>query len=109
MQIARRELEVISEGNKVTMEIRLFKPEPDDNAWSCRYEIDWPTGTKKMNAFGVDSVQAILLATQMIGAELYASQYHKNGQLAWSAAKSGYGFPVTSSIRDLLVGEDRDM
>jgi Domain of unknown function (DUF6968) len=109
MPIATRTLAVESEGRQVALEIRLFKPEPDDEASSCRYEIDWPSGTKSKRAVGVDDIQAILLALQLIGSELYTSEYHKNGQLVWLAAESGYGFPVPSTARDLLVGEDRDM
>ena len=109
MLIATRHLVVRTDGREVTMEIRLFKPELDGEASSCRYEIDWPSGTKSSRAAGVDDIQAILLTLQKIGIELYTSAYHKNGELEWLTAGSGYGFPVTSNVRDLLVGEDRDM
>jgi hypothetical protein len=37
---------------------------------------------------------------------LYASDYHENGQLMWTDEGLGYGFPVASTLRDLLVGDD---
>jgi hypothetical protein len=58
-----------------------------------------------MQAFGKDSVQAILLALQMIGADIYA--YHKSGRLMFEAPGQGYGVPVPESLRDWLVGNDR--
>lgn len=109
MVIAIRKLLVRSEGCDVTVEIRLFAPVADDGTSSCRYEIDWPSGTRHGRAAGIDSIQAILLALQKIGIALYTSEYHENGQLVWPMAGSGYGFPVPSTIRDLLVGEDLDM
>ena len=60
-----------------------------------------------MQAWGIDSVQAILLALQMIGADIYTSSYHKSGHLMFEEAGQGYGFPVPESLRDLLVGNDR--
>lgn len=60
-----------------------------------------------MNAFGVDSVQAILLAFQMIGAEVYTSGHHKSGRLMFDEPGQGYGFPVADSLRHLLIGNDR--
>jgi hypothetical protein len=60
-----------------------------------------------MEAFGADSVQAILLAFQMIGAEVYTSDHHKSGRLMFHEPGQGYRFPVAASIRDLLIGNDR--
>ena len=60
-----------------------------------------------MDAWGIDSVQAVLLAFQMIGADIYTSTYHKSGRLVFGAPGLGYGFPVTESLRHMLVGNDR--
>ncbi len=84
-----------------------LSPERDKSgAWSCKYEIDWPDGKHEMAAWGTDSVQAIFVAYQMIGSELYTSDYHKAGQLFFEAPGQGYGFPVPNNIRDLLEGDD---
>jgi len=74
----------------------------------CEYEIDWPEGTRKFAAHGDDSVQAIELALKMIGAEIYASDYHKSKMLRWEKSGQGYGFPVARTLRDLLEGDDAE-
>ncbi len=51
-------------------------------------------------------MQALVLTLGMIGANLYASDEHKEGRLGWSKIGAGYGFPVMSTMRDLLVGDD---
>ena len=58
---------------------------------------------------GLDAVQALELALKMIGALIYASDHHASGRLMWLEPGKGYGFPVTSGIRDLVVGEDKGL
>ncbi len=72
----------------------------------CEYEIDWPEGTRKFAAHGLDSVQALELALKMIGSEIYTSEYHKSKMLSWEKPGRGYGFPVARNMRDLLEGDD---
>jgi hypothetical protein len=60
-----------------------------------------------MEAMGVDAVQALELALKMIGALIYTSDHHAAGNLMWEAQGKGYGFPVSRTIRDLLVGDDK--
>ncbi len=84
-----------------------YAPEEAGTVWTCCYEIGWPDGTRKMAATGFDALQAVHLAMQMIGAELYTSSYHEQGQLRWGEPGEGYGFPVAASIRDLLIGDDK--
>jgi hypothetical protein len=60
-----------------------------------------------MAAGGVDDVQAIAIALQMIGAFLYASDHHASGKLVWLEAGKGYGFPVPNNLRDMLIGDDK--
>jgi hypothetical protein len=86
--------------------IRIFAPEQHADAWSCQYEIDWPEGPQAMTSWGADSVQALILALTMIGADIYSSSYHKSGKLMLDEAGKGYGFPVPASLRDLLQGDD---
>jgi hypothetical protein len=75
-------------------------------SWSCRYEVGWPDKKSVKDAWGVDAIQAFVLALQMIGAEIYTSGYHKDGLLYLDAPGRGYGFPVTAGLRDLLMGDD---
>ena len=104
--IAQRVLHVVEDGKSHDVAIRLFLPEEDDDAWRCAYEIDWPEGTRAFRAFGQDAVQAIQLAMQMIGTELYTSDRHRAGMLVSEVQGGGYGLPVPRSLRDLLVGDD---
>lgn len=107
MVVATRTLNLRQGNVDGEIAIRIFAPKQrDPRAWSCRYEIDWPEGRKAMDAWGVDSIQALLVALHMIGADIYTSSYHKSGSLFSEAPGRGYGFPVPSSLRDLLEGDD---
>jgi len=52
----------------------------------------------------VDSMQALIIAIKMIGADLYSSSYDRSGKLMFGVTGSGYGFPVVTTMRDLLQG-----
>lgn len=106
MLIATRLLKVRRSEGEVDLPIRIFAPEGNGKSWGCKYEIEWPDGLETMTAWGSDSVQAIVVALQMIGAGLYTSNYHKAGALSLEGPGRGYGFPVPSNISDLLEGDD---
>lgn len=101
-----RILQLKMPGDTSEISIRVFFPEGADNKWRCRYEIDWPEGRQAISATGTDGVQALSNALCMIGADLYTSSYHKEGQIQYWGDWKGYGFPVPAVIRDLLVGDD---
>ncbi len=86
--------------------IRLDAPRPADRSWSCAYEIGWPEGPRRSVAHGADALQALVLALQKIGTELYTSAHHRSGALSGSSPGGGYGFPVPPNLRDLLAGDD---
>jgi hypothetical protein len=109
MVIATRHLKLRLAAKEADISVRIFSPEADNGGWRCAYEIDWPDGKRSSAAGGVDSVQALFLALQKIGIEIYTSDYHREGQLIWFEANRGYGFPVTKNLRDLLVGGDLDL
>lgn len=92
----------------VEIPVRIFAPVQDDVDWSCRFEIGWPEGMLTRSVTGIDTIQALELALRMIGTILYSSDLHKSGRLMWQVPNQGYGFPVPNTIRDLLVGEDRE-
>ena len=107
MEIATRTLTLRNGHNNIDIPIHVFAPvQQGDREWSCAYEIDWPEGTHKFAAHGVDSVQAIELVLKMIGTEIYTSDYHKSGKLSSGESWQGYGFPVPNNMRDLLIGDD---
>ena len=108
MIIATRTL-TLREGGAIR-EVPIYIHAPEESAvdWICRFEIGWPAGKAERWAAGVDGVQALLSAQQMIGAEIYTSQFHKLGQLEWLQPGHGFGFPVPHTVRDLLVGDDKN-
>lgn len=106
MTIATRSLRIRRGTIDVEVQVRIFAPRQDGRAWSCRYEIDWPSGKRERSAFGFDAVQALVLALQAIGAELYTSDAHASGSLRWQTVGRGYGFPVPQNIKDVLIGDD---
>jgi hypothetical protein len=106
--IAERVLTLLREdGSKLPFKARIFAPKEADGPWFCIAEIEWPQGTKRMQAYGVDSVQAIMMGLQIIGIWLYTSEAHKQGRLYFESPGSGYGFPVPAGLRDALIGDDR--
>lgn len=105
--IATRLLRVVEDGRSTEVPARLYAPVQDGpRSWFAWFEIDWPDGLKGMRICGVDSMQALILALQMIGTHLCTSGYHEDGVLAWEAPGQDYGFPVPSGLRDMLVGDD---
>lgn len=107
MVIATRLLTLRRPGTNIEIPIRIFAPQQKLGDWSCKFEIGWPDGTLSMDAGGVDAVQALQLALQMIGAFIYSSDHHASGKLMWQEPGKGYGFPVTSGLRDMLIGDDK--
>jgi hypothetical protein len=92
--------------DEIPVEIRVFKPVLKEGIWRCRYEIDWPEGLVAMEAGGIDELQSLTSALMMVGVEIYRTSYHEEGQLRAPTRESGYGFPIVSNCRDLLVGND---
>ncbi len=104
--VITRALKLTIGGTERDLPIRIFWPIDDTNAWSCRWEIDWPDRQRAGSAFGADAVQALLVALQMIGTELYCSDEHRSGRLSGPPDWSGYGFPLPGNLRDMLIGDD---
>jgi hypothetical protein len=107
MLIATRSLKVRQGDSESDIPVRLFQPEAEEGrGWGCRFEIEWPDRTISMIARGFDSIQALEIALQLIGVQLYTSSYHDAGQLIFEKPGGGYGFPVPRNMRDLLIGDD---
>jgi hypothetical protein len=104
--IAKRVLTIQDGAVDKSVPIRIYAPE-FDGGWRCRYEIGWPDGAWTSAAGGVDAVQALHLALQKIGTEIYFSEHHRSGALRWIEPGQGYGFPVPKDARDILIGEDQ--
>lgn len=106
MPFAVRQLAIIENGVRHDVAVRVFPPQPDDRSWACRYEIDWPHRPRVGAGYGIDGVQALVIAMQKIAIELYTSSYHKAGTLLFDKPGNGYGFPIMKNARDMLVGDD---
>jgi hypothetical protein len=106
MLVASRSLKLRQSTADIDVGVRIFAPRFENGDWSCESEIDWPEGTRKFAAHGIDAVQALELALKMIGSEIYTSDHHKSKLLTWEKPGQGYGFPVPVNIRDLLIGDD---
>lgn len=107
MLIATRSLGLRADGKTISFEVRVFAPEKKTTDWSCRVEVGWPDGMTSMEVGGIDSVQALTLALQAVGAQIYTSDHHAKGRLFWMDRGKGYGFPVPNTIKDMLIGDDR--
>ena len=107
MLVASRTLKLKADGAIVDVAVELFAPVRESNgAWKCDYTIGWPDGLSRKSTFGVDSMQALILALQMIGTELHTSEAHEAVALFWDKPGNGYGFPVMPNMRDRLAGDD---
>lgn len=105
-EFVARTLTVNAKEGRQTLTVRIFRPMVAQASWECPWQIEWPDRTRTNSGHGVDSMQAVLHAMQMVGSELYASEEHRSGHLTWKEGYSGYGFPVPARIRDLLLRDD---
>jgi hypothetical protein len=106
MTIMIRTLKLEVDDKSIDIPIRVFWPIEGDSAWECRWEIEWSDRIRANAGRGVDAVQALFHALQMIGTEIYCSEEHRSGKLSWVSGRTGYGFPLPNSGRDLLIGDD---
>ena len=98
--IAMRSLTLAGETpREVTVGIK--RPVPDNGPYKCEYQIVGIGSGKVRYAVGVDSMQALVLALKIIGADLYSSEAAKEGRLSWFGSPN-LGFPVPDVIADLV-------
>ena len=107
MIVATRDLVLHNQARAINIPVRIHAPEKAKVDWICRFDIGWPAGRVERWGTGIDAIQALLFAMQMIGAEVYASSEHKSGRLKWLEPGRGYGFPVPRNIQGLLIGDDK--
>ncbi|WP_024277338.1 hypothetical protein [Xanthobacter sp. 126] len=81
MLILTHTLHLNRPSGKVPIEIRLYQPLPTGASWICNFEIDWPEVRLARHGVGEDALQALVIALQMIGAQIYTSPYHEDGSL----------------------------
>lgn len=106
MKILERVLHYSAKERAFDIPISIDLPVQGERDWSCLYRIGWPDGTHTGSGYGLDGMQALMLALQAIGADIYTSAYHRSGRLSWLDPGDGYGFPVPKTISHLLIGTD---
>lgn len=79
---------------------RFYAPEADGEDFACRYDIDWPEGARSRRVFGVDPVQALLLAMQGAHVDLLMAREDMGYTVRWMDSDS-LGLPLMGSLRDL--------
>lgn len=80
---------------------RFYRPRPDGENFRCDYEIAWPDRRRARYAMGVDSAQALVLAMEVVHADLLSSPERKAGGLTW-LGQQGLGLPLSEGLRDLI-------
>ena len=108
--VASRDLQVAGSNQRVR--ISIGKPErfpaesepfPVETDYYCPYQIIGFGKEKIGHAGGIDSIQALMLALERVGIELYTSAEAKSGLLSWDGALHGnFGLPVSASVADLV-------
>lgn len=90
----------------VDVAVDISWPEQRADSWFADWAIHWPDRERRGSAGGSDAIQALLVALNLVGAELNCSAEHAAGRLSWADGWSGYGFPVPNGMRDALTGDD---
>jgi hypothetical protein len=100
--IAERELEFQDESDVQKVSVRLRAPQREpDGAWRCSYLIEGLPGTddaRERAAYGVDSMQAIILALVAVGNELATAPESLRRSLRYLGSDN-LGFPVMSDSK----------
>jgi hypothetical protein len=104
---ATRTITLSTATGRLNVVITINTPYQERGAWACEFEVGWPSGPFRQVARGIDGVQAVLNALKLIGAYLYGSEEHRAGRLSWTK-HGGYGFPVPNTMRDELIGLDKE-
>ena len=84
-------------GGEARVVVRFLRPESDRGDYRCDYKIVWPDRERSFHAFGIDAVQALMLAMQMAHVDLLLSPESKAGDLCWLGERN-LGLPLSPSV-----------
>ncbi|MEP6017743.1 MAG: hypothetical protein ABJ251_04550 [Paracoccaceae bacterium] len=87
------------------VECRFFTPEPDRSDYRCRYEIDIPNKPVAGHAYGVDQIQALLLAMQKAHVDLLLLRDKSGRRVEW-LGQENLNLPLNDGLRDLTSEND---
>ncbi len=93
-------------GSDHHVKVEIHQPVAVDDDYKCSYTIGWPDREEVGHAMGIDAIQAIFLALQKVGIEIYCSKPAKRGDLIWHEPGGGYGLPLPKNLADLYEGDD---
>ena len=82
------------------VECRFSQPQRNGNDYRCQYTIDFPNKPKRSHAFGVDAVQALLLAMKKAHVDLLTACRHNGWHVTWLEDEN-LGLPLDQELRDL--------
>lgn len=83
--IASRDLEFVDQsGKKQLVKVDLGMPvQEEDGPWFCPYQITAETFECRFRIYGEDSMQALLLALQIVVTELQRLAVQHDGYFTW--------------------------
>ena len=84
----------------VEVPCRIFGPIKDGKDFRCRFEILWTDGVQSREAWGVDEVQALLLAMQMAHCDLLVRREREGKEITWLGQRR-LGLPIPEGFHDL--------
>lgn len=82
------------------VECRFFRPQKDGDDYLCRYTIDFPDKPRTSQGYGVDAIQALLLAMKKAHVELLVVRDKMERQVEWLEDEN-LGLPIDDFFRDL--------
>jgi hypothetical protein len=89
----------------VIVTIGLPQPTPGHQDFYCPFRIDWPGGERASYSIGIDTMQALTLALQSIGSDLYSSPEYLSGRMRYLGMKN-LGLPVLSNMGIIVPPEN---
>ena len=99
-EIVHREFKVVG-GSRDTIRATFYKPRPDGKGdWICEFAVEGFRDGKRCSVFGVDSLQAFLLATVGAAATVSSVAAETGGTATWMGREpSATVFQITSTKR----------
>lgn len=101
--IAEREFVICdADGNESRAVARIGRPHPDQSEedWVCPYEIVVAGKRKAFRIYGVDSIQALVLALKTVDVELEVRAKQLGGVLMWLGSPHQSVFDAVDRKRD---------
>ena len=87
------------------LQCRFCLPVADRTDYYCEYEIDWPTGMRSRKVYGIDAVQALVLAMKAAHTDLLMARKDHGVSLQWLDMQQ-LGLPMSSALQDLDPSAD---